>query len=131
MIEGKTVQLIDDSDLDDLVTETYGRPYAFQQQEGCKPRGIFSITIPSDQEEYDEGNMHENIPDGVNGSKMGVKFKTWLDRDPNQLLKDSDNKISLDIFWTRNFYPSVHTIVNDLHKKGLIEAGDYIIDIDW
>lgn len=64
---------------------------------------------------------------------MGVKFKTWLDRDPKKLLKNKDdqNDFSLELFWDRNFYPDVQTVANDLHKKGLIEADDYIIDIDW
>jgi hypothetical protein len=25
----------------------------------------------------------------------------------------------------------VSMVINDLHAKGLLEAGDYMIDIDW
>jgi hypothetical protein len=35
------------------------------------------------------------------------------------------------MFWERNFYPDTYTVANDLYDKGLIEAGDYIINIDW
>lgn len=28
-------------------------------------------------------------------------------------------------------YPDVQMIANDLHAKGLLEAGDYCIEIDW
>jgi hypothetical protein len=35
------------------------------------------------------------------------------------------------MFWDRNFYPNVQMVANDLHKKGLLEAGEYSIRIDW
>ena len=35
------------------------------------------------------------------------------------------------MFWERNFYPHVEMVMNDLHAKGLVEAGEYVIDIDW
>lgn len=62
----KNVKMIDVSDWDNLVSETYKRPYNFQQQDGCKSRGIFRLTIPSDY--TDDENMHDSIPDKtVNG----------------------------------------------------------------
>jgi len=121
--------IIEVSDWDKLVSETYGRPYRFQQQDGCKGRGTFSIEIPSDYTE--EEDMHHSIPEIVNGEVMGVKFPTWLKRDPKQLLSEDDSESSLEIFWERNFYPDIHTVANDLHKKGLIESDTYIINIDW
>ena len=36
----KSVKMIEVSDLDDIVVKTYGRPYNFQQQDGCKGREI-------------------------------------------------------------------------------------------
>ena len=33
--------------------------------------------------------------------------------------------------WERNFYPNIQAVANDLYKKGLLETGDYWIDIDW
>ena len=75
--------------------------------------------------------MHHSIHESVNEEIMGVKFSTWLKRDPKKLRSESDSEISLKIFWARKFYPDVHTVANDLHKKGLIEAGSYIINIDW
>lgn len=67
----------------------------------------------------------------VNGDEMGVSFKAWLERNPSQELPDDKNSWSLELFWGRNFYPDVQMVANDLHAKGLIEAGDYVIDIDW
>ena len=65
---------------------------------------------------------------------MGVSFAAWLARDPKQELDseyDWDRKNGRDLFWHRNFYPSVDIDANDLHAKGLLPAGEYQIVIDW
>ena len=129
MIRTKKVQMIDLSDWDDLVIKTYDKPYSFQQQEGCKSRGIVYLTVPSD---YDEDEyMNDDIPEEVNGSEMGVKFETWLARDKDKPMKNQEYDFELDLFWSRNFYPCYNKLANDLHEKGLIEAGEYMINIDW
>ena len=130
MLKTKKINQIDSYDLNKLVQETYGRPYDFQQQNGCQDRGTVNVSIPS--QDMDE-HMHDSIPDKVNGSIMGVKFKTWLERDPEQPLTNPDDQSpwSLNLFWERNFYPDLQTVLNDLHSKGLVEAGDYEIKIDW
>lgn len=114
-------------DWDDLVKTVYGKPYSFQQQDGCKERQTVGITIPDF--EYDFEN--DEIPEVINGCAMGVSFKAWLARDPNVWNGKDEDAQSVDMFWERNFYPDVSMIANDLHAKGLIEAGDYVIDIDW
>jgi hypothetical protein len=151
MIKSKTVKMIDVSDWDKLVEKTYGRPYSFQQQDGCKGRGTFNLTVPADESCDDE--MNDTIPEIINGGIMGVKFEKWLERDPNEPLnptkeeltkcsyywektkkdelKWKQDKSHIKLFWERNFYPDVYTVANDLYEKGLIEAGDYVIDIDW
>jgi hypothetical protein len=143
----KTVKQIDVSDWDDLVIETYGKIYSFQQQDGCKPRGIETI---STSEKYLEDFENDAIPEIVNGEKMGISFKTWLERDPNSPLNPSDtelkkcsyywgedkeewksDKSNIGFFWYRNFYPHANAIANDLYKRGLLEEGEYQIVIDW
>ncbi len=119
------VNLICLQDWDELVSETYGKPYSFQQQDGCQSRGGFPITIPSDADDFE----NDSIPEEVNGEEMGVSFKAWIERDPEINVFDKDYKNEL--FWERNFYPDIQTVANDLFEKGLIEAGDYVIDIDW
>jgi hypothetical protein len=127
MLEYKTVKVIDVNDWDKLVSDTYGRIYNFQQQDDCKERQHVPITIPDEPYDYE----NDSIPEVVNGKEMGVSFKAWLERDPKQPLLDRDDKFGLQLFWERNFYPDVQMIANDLHAKGLIEAGDYKINIDW
>lgn len=141
----KTVKVIDVSDWDKLVQETYGRVYSFQQQDDCKSRGHEYIDVPCEPEDYE----NDILPEKVNHSDMGVSFKAWLTRDPNQRLeyirgldfnndklylpKDDieEDQFSINLWWGRNFYPHVSMIINDLHDKGLLEAGEYMIDIDW
>lgn len=121
-------KFIEVNDWDELVEETYGKPYSFQQQDGCQSRSIVEITIPSNDTQDSE--MNDSIPEVINGNQMGVKFDVWLKKDP----KDNSQKWDdweIDLFWDRNFYPDLQTIANDLHSKGLIEAGNYVINIDW
>ena len=119
--------MIEVHEWDKFVRETYGRPYSFQQQDGCKSRGIFRMTVPDEAEDFEQ----DTVPEIVNHSDMGVSFKAWLKRNPKKQLKGDRNKSSLELWWDRNFYPDIQMIANDLHKKGLLEKGSYIIDIDW
>ena len=131
MLLVKNVKMIEVSDWDELVSNTYNRPYRFQQQDGCKERGMFNITIPSKFTEDEERYMNESIPEVINGEEMGIKFKKWLERNPKKTVGDRRKNWEIELFWDRNFYPNIQTVANDLYSKGLIEAGDYIINIDW
>lgn len=122
--EAKVVQV---QEWDSIVEKTYGKPYAFQQQDGCKERGIFRITIPDETEDF----KRDTVPEEVNHKDMGVSFSAWLKRDPKTPLKKETSKYSLVLWWERNFYPDVHMIANDLCEKGIIEKGNYVIEIDW
>lgn len=124
----KNVQVIESHDFDTLVSETYGRPYCFQQQDGCKSRGTEYIEVPSKDEEDFENT---SIPFVVNGDEMGVSFETWLNADTKEIAKHFDSEFKITLFWARNFYPHVSMVVNDLHRKGLIPKGEYEIKIDW
>lgn len=131
MLKYTEKRVIDDTDWDDFVQKTYNRPYSFQQQDGCKDRGLDYITVPDLEYAYDY--ERDTIPEVVNGDEIGVSFKAWLERDPNQKIdkKSTFNVDFTDLWWERNFYPHVSMIANDLYNKGLIEAGEYIININW
>lgn len=126
-ITTRTEQVIDVGGWDNLVETTYGRPYNFQQQDGCKERQRVKITIPDEAYDYE----NDTVPDVINGEEMGVSFKAWLARDPKEWNGDPEDKRFLDLFWGRNFYPDVQMIANSLYRMELIEAGTYTIDIDW
>ena len=150
MIKVKNVKMIEVSDWDKLVSDTYGKRYCLQQQQGCQPSGVVKLTIPD--ENWEEDEMNDKIPEIINDEKnMGVKFDVWLNRDPKETLNPSDTELKscnyyygsssrkewcedighINLFWERNFYPCLQSVANDLHKRGLIEAGEYSIEIDW
>jgi hypothetical protein len=128
MLKYSNKKVIEVDDWDELVKKTYGKPYNYQQQNGCQERGTYNLTIPSTYDE--EEDMNDSIPEEINGNQMGVKFNVWLSRDPKALVNGHDGYM-IALFWERNFYPSIHTLANDLYSKGLIKAGNYVINIDW
>ena len=128
MITITKVNMIDVGDWDELVESTYGRPYSFQQQDNCKERGTENLTVPCHAYDYD---WDDDVVDKINGDEMGVSFAAWLARDPKEWNGDAKDKRFIRMFWERNFYPCVDMIANDLHAKGLLPAGEYVINIDW
>jgi hypothetical protein len=111
---------------DKLVQKTYNRRYDFQQQDGCKDRETIYFDVPVKSPDDFE---NETIPVEINGEIMGVKFTTWLQRDPKE--KFFDDTLDEGLWWERNFYPHMDMVINDLYAKGLLSAGSYGIDIDW
>jgi hypothetical protein len=125
----QTKQVIDVSDFDKLVEETYGKPYNFQQQDDCKERGTYAFSVPTD---WDDDFENDSVPDKINGSEMGVSFKAWLARDVEEWNgAPEDFFMCKSLFWSRNWYPNFQTVANDLHAKGLLPVGEYVINIDW
>lgn len=127
MLKTKNVSLVSVHDWDTLVTKVYGRPYSFQQQEGCQERGTVHLTIPSCADDYE----NDTVPEEINGEEMGVSFKAWLERDPNEWNGSPEDQRFIGLFWSRNFYPNLEMVANDLHAKGMLAAGAYAIEIDW
>jgi len=121
MLVYKETRVVDVYDWDNFVSTTYNKPYNYQQQEGCKSRGFEYFTVPANY--TDDENMHDEIPYEINGRQMGVKFKTWLEA--------TGEEYPDCLFWARNFYPDRNTLINDLYNKGLLEAGTYLLIIDW
>lgn len=120
---------MDYHELDALVTKVYGRTYAFQQQDDCKDRGTHHVSVPvKNPEDY----SNNSVPEVINGNKMGVSFEAWLARTPTEWHGNKKEAGAyLYLFWARNFYPSLDMVVNDLHAKGHLKTGEYVIEIDW
>lgn len=128
MIKYKTRKQIDVQDWDDLIEKTYGKIYSFQQQDGCKDRGIETISVP---DKWGEDYKVDLLPFEVNGIRRGVSFQSWLNTSPEETAKQFRYDWENRLFWDRNFYPHVSMIINDLHSRGILEAGEYDIKIDW
>lgn len=124
MLKYELKRVVSDLDFNSLVKQTYGKKYCFQQQEGCRDRQQYRFSVP---DQYAEDYDNDEIEVRVNGEEMGVSFKVWLAKEENFFVDELHDRL----FWHRNFYPSFEVVVNDLYEKGLIEAGDYILDVDW
>ena len=122
MLKARKVNLISDSEWDDLVKSIYGKPYSFQQQDGCKERGTFHFSVPGGTWDYKNTKLEDNDSDN---DEMGVSFQAWLDGIPEE------GNWRNTMWWKRNFYPDVSMIIDDLYNKGHLEEGDYIIEMDW
>lgn len=129
IVRVRTEQVIDSSDFDQLVVDTYGRPYCFQQQEGCKPRGRETLNVTLNPDYVDDFE-ETSVPDVINGDEMGVSFAAWIARDPKEWNGKEGDERHLKLFWTRNFWPTVESVAHDLCKRGLLPEGKYTIDID-
>lgn len=108
MIESKQVGLIWEKSFNDLVVDTYERPYVFQQQRMLGQDSIFLFDVPSPSTE-----------DAFN-------FAQWVAAPPPNV---SDWRERLR--WEREFYPPFEDLINDLHQRGLIAAGNYALHIWW
>jgi hypothetical protein len=122
-----TVKVIKVRDWNELVKKTYNKRYNLQQQDGCKQRQFYHIDVPADYGDFE----NDEIPEEVNGEIEGVRFEAWLARDKDKLGGELESDFDLDLFWHRNFYPSLDRLINDLYEKGLLDEGEYKIDIDW
>lgn len=127
----KTKQVIEVQEWNEVVEKTYGRPYNLQQQGGCQDRGEQSITVPY-RAYNDYYADRDSVPEDVDTEEMGVRFGAWLARHPKQKLSNPDDQENycLRLWWERNFYPDLQMVANDLHAKGLLEAGNHTIVID-
>ena len=129
MIKYTTKKVIEVHDWDKLVQKTYGKPYHFQQQDGCQERGIYNLNVST--KELEDCYDNDTVPEIINGEDMGVSFKAWLARDPKEWNGSEEDERFIHLFWDRNFYPCIEMVANDLCRKGLIEPGEYTINIDW
>ena len=72
MLKYERVNFVDVGDWDNFVTETYGKPYCFQQQYGCKERWTYEFTVPLGWEPYDfEKDTIQEVMKWVSAPKHG------------------------------------------------------------
>lgn len=117
----ENIKLIWESELSELVRETYGRPYRLQQQGDCMAQdSMLRATVPDDGWFSIDDEPH---------------FEEWKARDvnlqPEGVADWSEHSWRRDLWWDRKFYPHYQVVLNDLHARGLLEAGDYVIHVYW
>jgi len=127
-----TIRMVYVDDFNQFVTETYGRPYNFQQQEDRREKELLWIEVPTEKP-VDEF-AGKDIPKDYSTKEMRVDFDIWVARDPKEQIKcppdREDRSWTLLLWWERNFYPDINMILWDLYNRGLIESGEYYINMD-
>lgn len=106
--------------------------YNFQQQDGCRERGPYLVEVPPSEEDLLDGPelLNEEISYEVNGEMYGVSLETWLNTSKVDTASKLEKDYLNDLYWCRHFYPRINELVNHLYKLGLIEEGDFYIEID-
>ena len=124
MLKSKAVQIVQHYDWDEFVEEVYAKTYKFKKQ----PDKLFTrmqfITVPlAEVEEY----KNTKIPFEPFPLQFGVSFETWKNSTPEETLQHFKFDWDDDDFWECGFFPHIQMIAHDLHAKGLLEAGEYVI----
>lgn len=139
----KQVHYLSDSEWDAFVSEVYGKPYCLQQQDDCYPNGStkrFTVDAKDvgvapnpDYWVHPRDYCFEIKPtDSLDDiEEQGVGLDAWLARDPKEPLPVQVYDHELELFWQHNFYPVFDDVVTDLASRGLLEPGEYVIDISW
>lgn len=121
MVKYKVVRQIDCWDWDEYIKTHYNKPYKFQQQAGCRDRGSVAITVPADPDDDFDDDWR---------SKQ-VSLQEWIDAEFDGSFDNTIEEYRTKLEGNRNFYPPLAEVINDLYDKGLLEAGDYEIIVDW
>lgn len=113
------VKLIHELKLSELIRETYRRPYQLQQQGDMMGQNeMLRVTVPQEPDDLDLPSLEE-----------------WSARDVNDQPEGQDDWEQYpwvrDLWWEREFYPDYQEVLNDLHARGLLPAGDYVIHVWW
>lgn len=109
-LKSKTVKLIWESDFSKLVTETYGKPYRFQQQGDMMGQDtIYKFSIP-------DANWLPTPEDAARD------IATWL---------NDSRTFKYEFEAERECYPVFESVIVDLHERGIIVPGDYALHVWW
>jgi len=108
MLIGKPYLVLDEYHFSQYVSEHYKRPYCLQQQGDKLSNGsaVF-LSVPGE---------------GCGDHYEAVSLEEWLNT-PVDAYK-------YDFEFTRECYPELEIVASDLHAKGLLAAGEYIIQVD-
>ena len=109
-LEPRAVTLIWEKAFSSFVSQVYGRPYQLGRQSGGLPKDTtVEFTVPAQEFGW-----------------SGPSVAEWLAAPPPD---DSDCQETLR--WEREFHPELEAIVNDLHARELLPAGEYLLEVWW
>ena len=104
------VNLIWESEFSQLVEDTYGRPYKLQQQGDML---------------HQESMVRLSVPGEVFDHWQATTLEEWV------AAEYPSPKFDYDFQWEREFYPQLEEVANDLHERGLLDEGEYVLHVWW
>ena len=110
----KEVKLIWEHELNELITATYGRPYNYGRWQEMGQDTMTQVTVPEEADEPWEGGP--------------PSLEEWLAGEPPATLTDAWR---IEQWWQTEYCPELQVVVNDLHARGLMPAGDYVMHVWW
>lgn len=100
-------------ELDKFVEEVYGRSWSYIRSEECNNDSYYT---------------HEVLEEGLDfysDEEVEEQLTKWLSAEvPNYRDWDACSEFE-------SLFPGAPVILWDLHRKGLIPAGDYLIHVSW
>lgn len=129
MLKLETIKVIDVDKWNDFIVETYGKPYNFQQQDGCKERQYTNVDVKYYVGEWDINEELEELEE-YGGDIPFVRLDEWLAKEVEKP-SEGNEKWRIETRWERDFYPHIGELIIDLYNKNLIKLETFYINIDW
>lgn len=98
------------------VSELYGRPYQLQQQGDMLAQESSVALIVPEPEDWNENPSLAEWLAATPPEEQGLGLSELLNE---------------EMRWERQYYPSLEAVGNDLHARGLLDVGYYIIHVSW
>ena len=110
--------VLHESEFSDLVRQTFERPYSLQQQGDMHSQESFvRFDVPADREEEEHW--------------QAVSMEEWLAATPPDPEDRSMEAFTDRLRWDREFYPQLDSVANELHARGQLDAGTYVLHVWW
>ena len=107
--------VLHESEFSNLVRQTFERPYSLQQQGDMHSQESFiRFDVPAELEWEHEPSL-----------------ETWLATTPPDPEDHSMAAFTNRLRWDREFYPDLQDIANELHARGQLDAGTYVLHVWW
>jgi hypothetical protein len=140
-LRSRDVKLIDVHDLEELIRSTYQRPYsviygglAGSFGDGNHQETMLAVTVPAPPD-LDELTHQEYYSDYERKNFVRPSFDEWRDQ-PEPEVTTYERTAAGELRprrWDleREYACALQPLLNDLHERGEIEAGEYVIHIWW